>query len=684
MAYINLNMISKLESKLKIVLILAGIFTLISLLHFILNYQNTFDYIFGDRDLLRAKNLLNNFQISGSEMNYAYGSRVPGGFLYYYLFILINIFKSPELIYLGNFILIFLSIIFFFISITKLYNFRVGIVAILFLVTPPDMSVQLVVNWNPTFGFGLYLLGVSCFINFIIYQKKKWLIFSLIITSLTMQIHFSFAAFLFFIFLENLFAKRVKNIFLLTATIFILIIAYSPSIFYFIFLDSLSPVENFFIFFNENEQVNSISYQHYIRTIFKFFIDISSANNWKININFLFPIIQIIIGIWCYLILKKNKNKKLYNFIYIAILNISVFLIATIIIALKGNNCCLGVTGRYMLFYLPLYSLFIGFAYNILIEHFLLKKNYYILLGLILFIFLKLSLFNFLIFKKYYYKNEDMYISYKVKNKFLHNINKEYNTDSNFLLNNLSFAIEKKEKIDFLPLPIQYQIETFKFKFDPQKNILNNCIFILIGANNSSKNISANYLNKKFSKPTYIKKILNKNDNNEFTIITYKTQNGVCYSNVRNPYIPSKNEEESLSLLYTKKINDVIFIKKGTYKYYLNINDALNKPIDLSLEIYKEPKNNAIKSSIVSKRLRNHITILNGFWEKTSIEKPQLVFENNVGKILKFDYYNEILGDVITTPLTINLDGILWDKIDTYNIYFTYMLEGKKINIKLN
>ena len=273
----------------------------------------------------------------------------------------------------------------------------------------------------------------------------------------------------------------------------------------------------------------------------------------------MFPIIQIIIGIWCYLILQKNKNKELYNFIYIAILNISVFLIATIIIALKGDSFSLGVHGRYMLFYLPLYSLFIGLAYNVLIEHFLLKKNYYIISGLILFIFLKLCLFNFLFFKKYYYKDEDNYISYKVKYKFLHGINKEYNTDSNFLLNNLSFAIEKNGKIDFLALPMQYQIETFKFKFDPEKNILNNCIFILIGDNNSSNNISANNLNKKFSKPTYIKKILNTNDDKEFTIITYKTQNGACYNNVRNPYILSKNEEESLDLLYTKKKKRCIF-----------------------------------------------------------------------------------------------------------------------------
>ena len=142
---------------------------------------------------------------------------------------------------------------------------------------------------------------------------------------------------------------------------------------------------------------------------------------------------------------------------------------------------------------------------------------------------------------------------------------------------------------------------------------------------------------------------------------------------------------KSLWIYYTqKKKNDVFLIKKKTYKYYLNINGALNKPIDLSLEIYKELKNNVIKSRIVSKRLRNHITILNGFWEKTSIEKPQLVFQNNVGENVKFNYYNEILGDIITTPLTINLDGILWDKIDTYNLYFTYILEGKKINIQLN
>ena len=52
----------------------------IFLVFFLLNYNNTYPNIFGDRDFLRAKDLLNNFQFYGTEINDGYGLRIPGGF----------------------------------------------------------------------------------------------------------------------------------------------------------------------------------------------------------------------------------------------------------------------------------------------------------------------------------------------------------------------------------------------------------------------------------------------------------------------------------------------------------------------------------------------------------------------------------------------------------------------------
>ena len=72
---------------------LALFLTVIFLIGLKLLSFNYFQYnVFTDRDLIRARDLLDNFQLYGAELNYLDGLRIYGGFYYYYLWILTSIY----------------------------------------------------------------------------------------------------------------------------------------------------------------------------------------------------------------------------------------------------------------------------------------------------------------------------------------------------------------------------------------------------------------------------------------------------------------------------------------------------------------------------------------------------------------------------------------------------------------
>ena len=673
----------------------------LSLCLFSFNYENSFDWIFGDRALLRAKYLFENFQIYAAEINEAQGARVPGGFLYYYLYIPVILFQKPEIIYLTNLIFIFLSLVFFFNSIIKILNYKIAVFSLLFLITPPDLIRQIIINWNPTFGFGFYIFALSFFINFVHDNKKKWLILSLIFISLSIQIHLSFLAFLFFLIFENFYTKRVNNFFLFKSIVFIFLFAYSPLIYYYVFVNKYDAIQLYSAFFNNNQ---SISVPNKLELTFNFFIKLSSFSNFKKFGLIELPILQIFIGFYTFVILKKKNHIFNKEFLYLLISNIVIFFVVSLIISLREQDGYhFGLHGRYALFYLPLYSLFMGLSINIIIEYFLSKKKYIIPLGILFFIFTKILIFNFLIVIKYYYAGNNEYITYRLKNEIINSINSKFNTNSDFLLNNLSFLEFKENKIDFLSMPMQYQIENFEFNKNLNNKELSNCVFVLLKNdsyidnlktllkmdmlnNENKKKLIFNhiYFNKNFIKPVYLDRILNVIEKNNFYIIIYAINNGSCYNNIKNPYILSPDESDSLKILSRKKLDDTHFVRDNALKFFFNIIDEKNKPIDISIQIYNDKKSKKIKSKIVSKRLRNYYTKLDGFYEKTRIKNPKLIITDQNNKKLVYSYYNEILGEKVTTPLTINLDEFAFNINENYDILFKYTVNEEEKIIKLN
>ena len=84
--------------------------------------------IFGGRDLVRSNDLLNSFEVYGAEFGMQKGRRVPGGFNYYYLYLLTRVTKDVYVLNCISIIFTTLS----FLYLLKTYYKWIGIHGLLF------------------------------------------------------------------------------------------------------------------------------------------------------------------------------------------------------------------------------------------------------------------------------------------------------------------------------------------------------------------------------------------------------------------------------------------------------------------------------------------------------------------------------------------------------------------------
>ncbi len=348
-------------------------FLILSLIFFCINSDNTFDYIFGDRALLRAKNLFNEFQFYGSELGDSFGDRTLGGFLYYYLFFLLSIFKNIEIIYAINFLFISLSLLFFIFSISKIQNIFTGVVSAVLLITSHNIISILVLSWNPTFGFGFYLLAISFFIYFLSTEKKKWLICSIILFLISAQFHITFLLPLFFILIENFFSKRVNLLYLLKIIVVSIFITYLPLIFKFFFIEPNS-LENFLDYFKNLSSTKYVkfSFKEFVTLLYKSdsFVQVSSVIRLKIPF---MMILTTILGI--YLLFIQNLKKKIKEYGYLFAVLVFLYTFTFIYFFLQDFNFTIGSDGRHSLFLAPFHAIICGFGFNIIFDYFFKKKK---------------------------------------------------------------------------------------------------------------------------------------------------------------------------------------------------------------------------------------------------------------------------------------------------------------------
>ena len=295
----KLNKGDKLLSTILIILFILVI-------SFIFYSSGNFSYWnFGDRDLLRAESLFTEFQIYGAELDKQLGKRVPGGFMSYYLWTLIQLTKNINLIYLISYSLYLISLLYVSYTVTKHVNFIAGLFFGLILFTSTKVIWQLSMMLNPFFGFSFCLASYGFFYHFILTKNIKFIVLSYIFCALAAQFHLSFVSIIVPFFLITYRLKLISFLKNFSILVVIFLIFYFPFI-----LDNFLFFENFDstkkILLNEDIDTLNIKYDfmYWITTIFNLQSFAQISPNTTINL----PIAAIIIGFVAYYIAKRKVH----------------------------------------------------------------------------------------------------------------------------------------------------------------------------------------------------------------------------------------------------------------------------------------------------------------------------------------------------------------------------------------
>ena len=245
-------MITKIEKN----LFNTYIYILVTLILFFIfiNGSDLILNIFGGRDLVRSNDLLNSFEVYGAEFGMQKGRRVPGGFNYYYLYLLTRVTKDVYVLNCISIIFTTLS----FLYLLKTYYKWIGIhgllFSLIFFLSSDTFSSQINKFWNPSLGFPFAILALAFFFKFIDKQKTIHLLFAFIFVFLSSQFHISYSVLAFTFLIITLF-KRFINI---------------PKLFFILLLSitfSYSPliINSFILLINESSNdyslINSIKFE---------------------------------------------------------------------------------------------------------------------------------------------------------------------------------------------------------------------------------------------------------------------------------------------------------------------------------------------------------------------------------------------------------------------------------------
>ena len=663
-------------------------YSIILLIVYLSLLDNFYYFIFGDRDLSRAQNLINEFQFYGAEINLKDGLRVPGGALYYYLFTLQTLFTEniKTLYYISSIINLF-SIIFFCYSIYFLFSdARISLLTFLLIATNLTFIEFFFRFWNPTMGFFLIITSYSFFFIYIKKLKNRYFYLAFFFSLIAGQFHSTYLIpsifyliFLFFT-LSNQKTKIFINFFL------IVLFLYSPVILNLyskdkkIFLDQSqlefeTDVEIFFenknkIKLNIDNDVESVIStgilenikQHLSEKFLSTFRIVSAYDTGIqiINIPFLFLFLFLF-----FLFKKKKINLSLKIIIIYFLFSLLIFYLGYLFLY---NLHVVGPSGRYIIFLVPIFALIIS---NILIFIIDKYKNKYIYFFILFFLLIK-------IISSYFFIKEDKYPllfnKYKEK-KVIEDFLFSKNLSEENILSKVFFLNENKFVLD-------YQI-----KNSPNKKISKNTInhtlendsfcysIIWTGDNNFNLSEKKNdILNLNFFANSQINEI---EKFSKYIFIKYKTDIS-CPNNFSNDYILNKGENFTEKNLLNVPANQIYKEKKkvnlgfanlandDVINYYVKISPKLNNlnlipptPLNIKITINKKKE---YSLSISSKQLRSN-TVLGGYYGGYTIKNLKFQFVDNNFLVLKEYIFDEInLGLKNTkfkSPISFNLKDFL-------------------------
>ena len=541
------------------------ILTAIVFLTLLNGYNFNFE-IFSDRDLIRSQNLLHSFQVYGADLGMQNGRRIPGGFNYYYLYILTNISKNILILnYINLFVTLF-SFIFLLKISKKWININGALFSIIFFLTSSTFIIQLTRFWNPSLGLPFIIFSIAFFLNFLDKKKKLDLFLTFAFIFFASQFHISYSVFFAIFSVLILIFGTVSFLKLILVIIVSFIFAYLPLILNLFFTLIDRDINDYYLIYSiKNDDVGNQNVLIWFSE--KIFSKIHTILNYLFDKKLLTTIIvlslvaltKILFIIKNSLFLKKNKKNLflifLFTFLIVLILFyseisnevfiyfswatilgiISIFLITKKNIFLKYNSknsveyiniiyfifffsvivlsltysltygivsINAGGSSRYNLSILPIYSIIVGYCLAVIYEWS--KTQEKIKKNIILFSLTIIITFKTIIsFYPIFYKINDNRITYNQKIFIVDTLIENYDLSKNDFFTKVGFGVlDNQMKVSNFSKP------SFEFyirnKVSNKKKEFDNCLLVLIDK-------KKNFLHKK-NQEIFLKNLSNRKD----------------------------------------------------------------------------------------------------------------------------------------------------------------------------
>ncbi len=168
---------------------------IIGITFFIVVQYSAADYthfiIWGDRELTRARDLGELFQVFGSEFTARLGERTPGGGMYYLLWALQQINGSILFIYYVYLTLYFIAAVAIFDIGRRMNSSLAGAIATAVFLTSLVSYGIVGKVWNPLFGYPFAVFGYYFFFLYLEKSRVWQIVVSIIFVALAAQAHMS-------------------------------------------------------------------------------------------------------------------------------------------------------------------------------------------------------------------------------------------------------------------------------------------------------------------------------------------------------------------------------------------------------------------------------------------------------------------------------------------------------------
>ncbi|MDP6478387.1 MAG: hypothetical protein QF502_10855 [Nitrospinaceae bacterium] len=650
------------------------IFGLIAIL-FVLKFffAEHFSYtIWSDRDLIRASELDRVFQVSGAELYKKSGARVPGGAMYYFLFLLMKVNESPLFLYIVFFTVWVLGMGMITHKSWEISGPFAGVVtASAFLSSSLNqITAQL---WNPLFGLSLAIFGYFFSIRLIETHRPKYFIVAISFFCIAAQMHLSYLAVLLALIITITIIPcgvRFKHI---GYALFFNMILYSPWLLHNIF-GFFGTVPIILIEETSKTPYDFIQFAKY--TVVKSIANFSFNEPQQILLRLpFFSIAPVIISLILAGISKQKLNREyaLERNIIIALLifvSIWLLIIGITFTFWEEKYPAIGFhTNRYYVCIAPLIAFICGISLSSLIKYLALhQKKYVSLLIYVILIFASLKIlmvgYNYVTFVKYRSRFEP-FDTYTTKLEMLEDVKQTFGFDRQELIERVSIVFRYSSDAPQWYLrdtPSQYLLNQLDFKNNTDRNF-NGCVFVVTTGELPIKPFSETdrgNIEKLAEQITGTEGITMVNSGSSinvqnveleklihrenYSLFAVRLPTGGCPKSLTNDYSFFDTDKWILSNL-PKQPDKAVEVKCDQKTTCFIIKHKIENsifPIDIMVSIHN--RGNELNIVFHSKKMRNSTQVY-GYWAQAYIISPKLVLTNNdTGKRIEHLLFDGVLG----------------------------------------